>query len=115
VPVIPGFSVLFLEETTYNSAANTETGKYLVELPRMERPRATRSAKWGEACAPCAVAKTRCIRSRKFPGAKCDKCQSLEKNCSDQVHGPRKKRQAKSSYVYTFLRYCSHLLLYPVS
>ncbi|RDW63649.1 hypothetical protein BP6252_11194 [Coleophoma cylindrospora] len=55
-----------------------------------------RSAKWGAACAPCVVAKTRCVRSNSL-GAKCDRCQSLGKHCSDQVHGPRKKRHAKSS------------------
>ncbi|KAH7304327.1 hypothetical protein B0I35DRAFT_445530 [Stachybotrys elegans] len=61
----------------------------------MERLRATsRSAKWGEACAPCAATKTRCIR-RNIPGAKCDKCESLGRECGKQVPAPRKKRRAK--------------------
>ncbi|KAH8886309.1 hypothetical protein GQ53DRAFT_750801 [Thozetella sp. PMI_491] len=63
----------------------------------MERPKLARSAKWGQACAPCATAKTRCIRTSQVPGTKCDRCQSLDKNCSDQIQGPRKKRQTKPS------------------
>ncbi|KAL1888029.1 hypothetical protein Sste5346_009826 [Sporothrix stenoceras] len=63
----------------------------------MERTRAARSAKWGEACAPCASAKTRCIRNREEPGASCDRCQSLGKDCFGQVQKPRKKRQARPS------------------
>ncbi|ERS97131.1 hypothetical protein HMPREF1624_06461 [Sporothrix schenckii ATCC 58251] len=63
----------------------------------MERQRAARSSKWGEACAPCAAAKTRCIRNRDEPSASCDRCQSLAKDCFGQVQKPRKKRQAKPS------------------
>ncbi|CAK7213622.1 hypothetical protein SCUCBS95973_001861 [Sporothrix curviconia] len=63
----------------------------------MERPKAARSSKWGEACAPCAIAKTRCIRNRDKQAASCDRCLSLSKDCSGQVQKPRKKRQARSS------------------
>lgn len=31
------------------------------------------TAKWGAACAPCASAKAKCIRSDETPGAKCDR------------------------------------------
>lgn len=66
----------------------------------MERQKTARSSKWGEACAPCAAAKTRCIRNRDEPGASCDRCQSLAKDCFGQAQKPRKKRQARPSYVY---------------
>ncbi|KAI1866609.1 uncharacterized protein JN550_007462 [Neoarthrinium moseri] len=62
----------------------------------MDRTKTGRSAKWGAACAPCAAAKTRCIRTQS-PGLPCDRCRSLEKHCSGQTPGPRKKRQARSS------------------
>ncbi|KAL3958626.1 hypothetical protein ACCO45_006788 [Purpureocillium lilacinum] len=55
------------------------------------------TAKWGAACAPCASAKAKCIRSDETPGAKCDRCQRLLKDCTGQVHRPRKKRQSKPS------------------
>ncbi|QKX59327.1 uncharacterized protein TRUGW13939_06459 [Talaromyces rugulosus] len=60
----------------------------------MDRPKTGRSARWGAACAPCAAAKTRCIRTR---SSQCDRCRSLEKDCVGQTPGPRKKRQAKPS------------------
>ncbi|CAK7227030.1 hypothetical protein SBRCBS47491_006431 [Sporothrix bragantina] len=63
----------------------------------MERQKTARSSKWGEACAPCAIAKTRCIRNRDDPGASCDRCLSLSKDCSVQVQKPRKKRHARPS------------------
>lgn len=55
------------------------------------------TAKWGAACAACAMAKAKCIRSSPDAGAKCDRCQRLRKECTGQVHRPRKKRQAKPS------------------
>ncbi|KAF4505480.1 hypothetical protein G6O67_007425 [Ophiocordyceps sinensis] len=55
------------------------------------------TAKWGAACAACASAKAKCIRSNSAPGAKCDRCQRLLKDCADQVHRVRKKRQSKPS------------------
>ncbi|XP_044719829.1 tRNA processing endoribonuclease [Hirsutella rhossiliensis] len=55
------------------------------------------TAKWGAACAACASAKAKCIRSDSAPGAKCDRCQRLLKDCADQVHRVRKKRQSKPS------------------
>ncbi|KAH0530352.1 hypothetical protein TsFJ059_004981 [Trichoderma semiorbis] len=63
---------------------------------RAERPKLP-TAKWGAACAPCATAKAKCIRSNEAPGAKCDRCERLLKECSNQIHRPRKKRQAKPS------------------
>ncbi|KFA81258.1 hypothetical protein S40288_09989 [Stachybotrys chartarum IBT 40288] len=66
---------------------------------RMKKPALSRSAKWGKACAPCAVAKTRCIRSREPAGAaQCDRCLGLGRNCLDQVPGPRKKRRQVNSW-----------------
>ncbi|QPG95039.1 hypothetical protein C2857_007535 [Epichloe festucae Fl1] len=52
------------------------------------------TAKWGAACAACATAKAKCIRSNPDQNAK---CQRLLKECTGQVHRPRKKRQAKPS------------------
>ncbi|KAF2649678.1 hypothetical protein K491DRAFT_697917 [Lophiostoma macrostomum CBS 122681] len=65
----------------------------------MDRPKTARSARWGAACAPCAAAKTRCIRSHMQSSGpqQCDRCRSLEKDCVGQTSGPRKKRQAKPS------------------
>ncbi|KAH7369741.1 hypothetical protein BKA65DRAFT_561029 [Rhexocercosporidium sp. MPI-PUGE-AT-0058] len=56
----------------------------------------TATAKWGTACAACAGAKSRCIRSNGTVG-KCDRCQILQKDCTGQIHKKRKKRQAKPS------------------
>ncbi|KAK0745548.1 hypothetical protein B0T18DRAFT_367263 [Schizothecium vesticola] len=58
----------------------------------MAKPSTGRSARWGAACAPCAAAKARCV-GRQSPRARCDRCASLDEECSDQVHQPRKKRQ----------------------
>ncbi|KAF2675696.1 hypothetical protein K458DRAFT_437813 [Lentithecium fluviatile CBS 122367] len=66
----------------------------------MDRPKTVRSARWGAACAPCAAAKTRCIRTQSSGSQQCDRCRSLEKDCVGQTSGPRKKRQAKSSASY---------------
>jgi hypothetical protein len=60
-------------------------------------PKRGRSARWGAACAPCAAAKTRCIRTQTSEPQQCDRCQSLEKECIGQISVPRKKRQVKSS------------------
>ncbi|KAJ2967879.1 hypothetical protein NQ176_g9455 [Zarea fungicola] len=62
----------------------------------MDRPKTGRSSRWGAACAPCATAKTRCIRSQPS-GPQCDRCRSLEKDCVSQTPAPRKKRQTKPS------------------
>jgi hypothetical protein len=35
--------------------------------------KATSIAKWGAACAPCATAKAKCIRSNSAVGSKCDR------------------------------------------
>ncbi|KAF5004896.1 hypothetical protein FDECE_8616 [Fusarium decemcellulare] len=61
-----------------------------------DRPKPA-TAKWGAACAQCATAKAKCIRSNSAAGAKCDRCERLVKNCTEQVHRPRKKRQPKPS------------------
>ncbi|KAF3810359.1 hypothetical protein GCG54_00000404 [Colletotrichum gloeosporioides] len=37
-----------------------------------DRPRAPAVARWGAACAPCATAKAKCLRSNSKPGSKCD-------------------------------------------
>ncbi|KAF7550117.1 hypothetical protein G7046_g8123 [Stylonectria norvegica] len=62
----------------------------------MDRPKPA-TAKWGAACAQCATAKAKCIRSNMALGAKCDRCERLAKDCGDQIHRPRKKRQPKPS------------------
>lgn len=53
--------------------------------------------KWGSACAVCATAKAKCLRTSDEPGAPCDRCKRLGKDCSGQVHQPRKKRTPKAS------------------
>ncbi|KAH9894666.1 hypothetical protein F4778DRAFT_284551 [Xylariomycetidae sp. FL2044] len=63
----------------------------------MDRPKNVSIAKWGAACSPCALAKAKCLRSNEIPGTKCDRCERLEKDCVNQVHKPRKKRQRKPS------------------
>ncbi|CAK7229135.1 hypothetical protein SEUCBS140593_007144 [Sporothrix eucalyptigena] len=59
--------------------------------------RAKTTAKWGAACASCAAAKAKCIRTNEEPGSKCDRCERLFKDCTDQIHRPRKKRASKPS------------------
>ncbi|KAF4457959.1 hypothetical protein F53441_214 [Fusarium austroafricanum] len=61
-----------------------------------DRPKPA-TAKWGAACAQCSTAKAKCIRSNNTPGSKCDRCERLVKNCTEQVHRPRKKRTVKPS------------------
>ncbi|KAL6889441.1 hypothetical protein HDV57DRAFT_327670 [Trichoderma longibrachiatum] len=75
---------------------DTEPSQSTTYSSRAERPKLP-TAKWGAACAPCATAKAKCIRSNDASGAKCDRCERLLKECSSQVHRPRKKRQAKPS------------------
>ncbi|KAL2808906.1 hypothetical protein BJX63DRAFT_407635 [Aspergillus granulosus] len=50
------------------------------------------SAGWGSACDPCAKAKTRCIRSQGGDDTKCNRCQSLNISCAQQIRKPRKRR-----------------------
>ncbi|KAH0495045.1 hypothetical protein TgHK011_008618 [Trichoderma gracile] len=75
---------------------DTEPSRSTTNSSRGERPKLP-TAKWGAACAPCATAKAKCIRSNEASGAKCDRCERLLKECSNQIHRPRKKRQAKPS------------------
>lgn len=56
------------------------------------------NAKWGNACAQCAAAKAKCSRQNS-PGSKCDRCERLGKDCTNQVHRPRKKRAVRPSLV----------------
>ncbi|KAK3945221.1 hypothetical protein QBC46DRAFT_371581 [Diplogelasinospora grovesii] len=56
------------------------------------------AARWGAACAPCAAAKAKCLRTNsESAGAKCDRCERLSKDCTSQIHRPRKKRAVKPS------------------
>ncbi|KAL3477188.1 hypothetical protein BJX99DRAFT_226520 [Aspergillus californicus] len=55
------------------------------------------SAGWGSACDPCAKAKTRCIRLQGVDEAKCNRCQSLNISCPQQVRKPRKRRRQTAS------------------
>ncbi|KXH32998.1 hypothetical protein CSAL01_05934 [Colletotrichum salicis] len=41
--------------------------------PSPEHSRVPSVAKWGAACAPCATAKAKCLRSNTTPGSKCDR------------------------------------------
>ncbi|KAI1804260.1 hypothetical protein F4811DRAFT_298050 [Daldinia bambusicola] len=63
----------------------------------MDRPKNLAIAKWGAACSPCALAKAKCLRSSNRPGARCDRCERLDKDCANQIHKPRKKRQSRPS------------------
>ncbi|KAH6629848.1 hypothetical protein C7974DRAFT_194332 [Boeremia exigua] len=63
----------------------------------MDRRKTGRSARWGAACAACATAKTRCIRTQPSGSEQCDRCRSLAKECVNQASGLRKKRRAKPS------------------
>ncbi|KAH7001460.1 hypothetical protein EDB80DRAFT_722326 [Ilyonectria destructans] len=65
-------------------------------LSSADRPKPA-TAKWGAACQQCSIAKAKCIRSNTAPWAKCDRCERLVKDCAEQVHRPRKKRQPKPS------------------
>ncbi|KAH7269394.1 uncharacterized protein BKA55DRAFT_588121 [Fusarium redolens] len=69
-----------------------------VMISNTDRPKPA-TAKWGAACAQCSTAKAKCIRSNNTPGSKCDRCERLVKNCTEQVHRPRKKRTVKPSGV----------------
>ncbi|KAK1706651.1 hypothetical protein BDP67DRAFT_528716 [Colletotrichum lupini] len=77
------------------SAASSPTRS--TKSPSPETTRVPSVAKWGAACAPCATAKAKCLRSNTTPGSKCDRCERLFKHCSVQIHRPRKKRQSRPS------------------
>ncbi|KAK0630221.1 hypothetical protein B0T17DRAFT_215703 [Bombardia bombarda] len=62
-----------------------------------ESLRSRNHAKYGAACAPCASAKAKCIRSNNSRGTKCDRCERLFKDCMNQIHRPRKKRAIRPS------------------
>ncbi|KAG6992077.1 hypothetical protein FOFC_00559 [Fusarium oxysporum] len=68
----------------------------MISHSNADRPKPA-TAKWGAACAQCSTAKAKCIRSNNTPGSKCDRCERLVKNCTEQVHRPRKKRTVKPS------------------
>ncbi|KAH7219297.1 hypothetical protein DER44DRAFT_805235 [Fusarium oxysporum] len=70
----------------------------MISHSNADRPKPA-TAKWGAACAQCSTAKAKCIRSNNTPGSKCDRCERLVKNCTEQVHRPRKKRTVKPSGV----------------
>ncbi|EGU89125.1 hypothetical protein FOXB_00398 [Fusarium oxysporum f. sp. conglutinans Fo5176] len=70
----------------------------MISHSNADRPKPA-TAKWGAACAQCSTAKAKCIRSNNTPGSKCDRCERLVKNCTEQVHRPRKKRTVKPSLV----------------
>ncbi|KAH0437127.1 hypothetical protein CcaCcLH18_03995 [Colletotrichum camelliae] len=51
-----------------------------------DRPRVPSVARWGAACAPCATAKAKCLRSNSKPGSKCDsKTKQLEERLNRLV------------------------------
>ncbi|KAJ0303843.1 hypothetical protein COL516b_006283 [Colletotrichum fioriniae] len=53
------------------SAASSPTRS--TKSPSPETTRVPSVAKWGAACAPCATAKAKCLRSNTTPGSKCDR------------------------------------------
>ncbi|KAL2261807.1 hypothetical protein VTK26DRAFT_3281 [Humicola hyalothermophila] len=61
----------------------------------MMRARPIQTTKWGTACAQCAAAKAKCSGRSSTPGSKCDRCQRLLKQCTDQVQKPRRIRQSR--------------------
>ncbi|KAI2782658.1 hypothetical protein F4815DRAFT_429065 [Daldinia loculata] len=63
----------------------------------MDKPKNSVIAKWGAACSPCALAKAKCLRSSNGSGVRCDRCERLDKDCTSQIHKPRKKRQSRPS------------------
>ncbi|KAH0419566.1 arsenate reductase [Colletotrichum camelliae] len=59
-------------------------------------------AKWGAACAQCAVAKAKCLRPAGSTDPKCEsmsvqRCRRLGKDCTEKIRGPRKRRENKPS------------------
>ncbi|KAI5865679.1 hypothetical protein GGS23DRAFT_603235 [Durotheca rogersii] len=54
-------------------------------------------SKWGVACSPCALAKAKCLRPGGAVGSRCERCTRLGKDCLNQIHKPRKKRQSRPS------------------
>ncbi|KAK3372713.1 hypothetical protein B0H63DRAFT_564083 [Podospora didyma] len=60
----------------------------------MIRSKAIHTTKWGTACTQCASAKAKCSRQSGSLGSKCDRCERLLKQCTDQVHRPRKTRSS---------------------
>jgi len=104
----------------------------------MEKPKSAVSiTKWGAACAHCATAKAKCVRSHDEPQGKCNRwvsepifhalytgfwlgfcisrCRGLEKECTAQVHKPRKKRVAKPSWVLVLILYYLQEWGYPIA
>ncbi|GAB1312536.1 Zn(2)-C6 fungal-type domain-containing protein [Madurella fahalii] len=63
----------------------------------MMRMKPIQTTKWGTACAQCASAKAKCSRQSSAPGSKCDRCERLLKQCTEQIHRPRKTRQPRQS------------------
>ncbi|KXX80290.1 Transcriptional regulator WAR1 [Madurella mycetomatis] len=63
----------------------------------MMRTKPIQTTKWGTACAQCASAKAKCSRQSSAPGSKCDRCERLLKQCTEQIHRPRKTRQPRQS------------------
>ncbi|CAI0650955.1 unnamed protein product [Colletotrichum noveboracense] len=55
-----------------------------------DRPRVPSVARWGAACAPCATAKAKCLRSNSKPGSKCDS--SISVLASRTVSSLRRER-----------------------
>ncbi|KAK5654079.1 hypothetical protein OQA88_7759 [Cercophora sp. LCS_1] len=60
------------------------------------RAKPIQTTKWGTACAQCASAKAKCSRQTSTQ-SRCDRCERLLKQCTDQVHRPRKSRQQKQA------------------
>ncbi|KAL2888520.1 arsenate reductase [Ceratocystis lukuohia] len=67
------------------------------ELPPVAQSQQTIHPKRDPACAECALAKAKCLRSNTAPGSKCNRCQRLGKECTKRPRKVRKKRQSKPS------------------
>ncbi|KAK3367434.1 hypothetical protein B0T24DRAFT_635859 [Lasiosphaeria ovina] len=63
----------------------------------MVRSKPIQTTKWGTACTQCASAKAKCSRQYSSTESKCDRCDRLLKQCTSQVHRPRKLRSSKPS------------------
>ncbi|KAK4243903.1 transcriptional regulator WAR1 [Corynascus novoguineensis] len=57
----------------------------------------SQTIKWGTACAQCAAAKAKCSGRPTDPDTTRDRCERLLKQCTDQVHKPRKTRQSRTT------------------
>ncbi|KAK3364624.1 hypothetical protein B0T25DRAFT_69883 [Lasiosphaeria hispida] len=81
-----------------SSASPQHNGLQLQQQPSTRktiRAKSIQTTKWGTACSQCASAKAKCSRQSNSQQSKCERCERLLKQCTNQVHRPRKAREAK--------------------